>query len=187
LVEEILILYFYAGLIPIVLFAIIWRKLGGWPEAWWRIRRKHYFLAHVFDASGEDNRYPILMSAIEHKSQAGFDLNGKRRLVDEDDMARDTGRPSLYYNYDDMRPIPIFRWEKGGKKWDPSLVGAAYENKSIEDMHRIGGRRMSQFQLIVLVLLVVIFLVAAAGVYFAYNDYCALTPARCGGSIPRIG
>lgn len=172
---------------PFLIFLYIWRKLGGWPEAYWRIRRIPYFCVHIFDAGGQDNRYVLPMSEIQHKSEAGFDLNGKRRLTSEEDMGHDTGRPAWWYNYNEMRPIPMFSWMKGGKQWDASLVGAAYENRSIEDMHRIGRRGVPGLWLFVIALLVLVLIVAAAGVYFAYNNYCAIEPARCaGGSLPRI-
>lgn len=181
-------IYLYSS--PFLIFLYIWRKLGGWPEAYWRIRKIPYFCVHVFDAAGQDNRYVLQMTEIQHKSEAGFDLNGKRRLTSDEDMGHDTGRPAWYYNYNEMRPIPVFTWAKTSndrRQWDASLVGAAYENESISNMHRLGRRGIPPLWMMIIVLIILVLIVAGAGAYFAYNDYCALNPARCGGSIPRIG
>ena len=173
------IILFYLGIFPPAIFLLIWRRLGGWPEAWYRIKRIPYFVQVVFGPDGTPDRYVHAQSIIRRHSPPMFEFSGKLWGVDEENQARDTGRPCYYYNFDDLSPIPILHWKKG-TKIDPALVRAAFKNDTIERMHVLGQKHSRSPWLLVGLAIVVLVVVAVIGAYYSYNTFCAVTPEKCG-------
>lgn len=175
------------GMLGLVIVFSIWQRLGGWPEAYYRIARIDHFHPHVFGPDQEERRGTLKMTEIDKaKTPSSFNYDGGVRLIRDDRMARDTGRPAWYYNHNEMEPIDLFKWKKG-PNWEPSLVTAAYENDAIERVHRLGrGRGLPGWFWVLLVVLVV-FIVVIMSAYYNYNTYCAVKPESCGSGGVRIG
>jgi hypothetical protein len=166
------------GLLFLVGFYAVWRKLGGWPEAYYRIAQIPYFVQWVWGPTREPGRWVHKTEIIDTKKKS-FRCNEKDWQLNEEAMGRDTGRPAWYYLYDETEPLPIFKFKEGAKM-TPDMITAAYENDCIERVHRIGqGRRFPLVLMFMLAILIVIIIVMI-GVYFNYNTYCAVTPEKCG-------
>ena len=171
------------GTIPLVIFAIVWRRLGGWPEAYYRIKRISYFTQKVIMADGSVTRFVHKMRIIRHQSPPSFDFSGRTWSVDAENQLRDNGRPSWVYNHDDLRPVPVLNWGEGkahiDSKISPGLVFNAFHDKAIEEMHGLGQPKPKNIGLLLLVLIGIGILIAGVGLYYQYNVFCGLNPARC--------
>jgi hypothetical protein len=168
------------GLFILVAVFAVWRRLGGWPEAWYRITHKPYFVAHIFGASGASERYVLPWDAIEHHSPAQFDLHGKKWTIDEDNTMRDTGRPAWYFVHGDTRALPIRHWQDESKI-SPQVLYQAWKNKALQEMHGLGQKQPNWFLYAVLIVIVMIILVSVSA-YYSYNAYCAVSKS-CGGGV----
>ena len=171
-----------ALLIFVGIFAVF-QRLGGWPEAWYRISRVDYFSAVFFEPDGTPDRQVMPSVRLTTHSHPQFTVGkGKDALtytINEENTARINGRPAWYFNKDDFNAIPIRHWNMG-PKISPGVVYAAWQNKSLQEMHGIGQKKSNMpFILFALfAFLVVILLVTAA--YYSYNSYCAVSPSSCG-------
>jgi len=181
------IIEIYSCLFVLVIFTLIWKRLGGWPEAWYRIWRTSYFTFHPFGPDRSEGRFVLKMSDINTKTNPpSFTFGEKVWHVNDDAMGRDTGRPAWYYHFEDTEPLPIFAWKKGSKL-DPAMIAAAYENDCIERVHRIGRGRSVGMVFWVLLLVVIVIVIVAISAYYNYNTFCAVTPEKCGTGGVRIG
>jgi len=157
----------------------IWQRLGGWPEAWYRISRVDYFSAVMFGPDGTPNRHVKPMSDIKTHSMSQFQLGKKLYTINEENAARINGRPAWYFNQDDYNAIPIKHWNTG-PKISPGLVYAAWQNKSLEEMHGIGRKRNNLPFLLVALFAFLVIIMLTVAVYYSYNSYCAVAPTHCG-------
>ncbi len=162
----------------------VFQRLGGWPEAWYRITRVDYFSAVFFQPDGTPDRRVMPSTEITTHSHPQFTVGKDTYTINEENAARINGRPAWYFNRDDYNAIPIRHWNKG-PKISPALVYAAWQNKSLQEMHGIGQKKSNlPFILVALfAFLIVILLVTAA--YYSYNSYCAVAPQNCG-SVPSF-
>ena len=177
------ITYVYIALFAFFIYRMIWNRLGGSPEAWYRIRKIPYFFHYTF---GEDHSYDRCVhpwSIVEHHSPAMFTCKRGKYVVQDGAMARERGKPALYYNVNEAEPIQIFSWKKGGQI-DPALVQSAFENKTVEEMHRLGQGTDMRPWLILGIGLIIAIVVAGVAAYYGYDAHCALKPAACGGFKP---
>jgi len=178
-----LLILLQLGTIPLIVFSIIWRKLGGWPEAWYRIKRIPYFTQKVIMADGSVRRFVHKMILIRHQSPATFDFSDRTWSVDYENQTRDNGRPSWVYNHDDLRPIPILNWGEGKdhleSKISPGLIFSAFHDGTIQQMHGLGQPKPRSIGLLLVLLIGLGIMLAAASLYFNYNVFCGLNPAKC--------
>ena len=167
-----------ALMVFVSIFAVF-QRLGGWPEAWYRISRVDYFSAVFFEPDGTPNRKVMPTTRIKTHSHPQFTVEKGTFTINEENTARINGRPAWYFNPDDYNAIPIRHWN-AGPKISTGVVYAAWQNKSLQEMHGIGQKKSNMpFILFALFgLLVVILLVTAA--YYSYNSYCAVSPSSCG-------
>lgn len=176
-----IIIYSEIGLLFLVMIYAGWMKLGGWPEAWYRIRRTPYFTQHVYQPDRTEYRYVRKMEIILRDNPPRFAAGGKDWSWMDSRVGRDTGRPSIYYNHDDTEPIPIFDWKKPEDKLDPKLIQSAYENDAIERVHKIGLRGTPGWVWIIVAAVLIAVVITIVGAYLSWNTFCAVTPAKCGG------
>jgi len=160
---------------------LAWRRLGGWPEAWYRIGRIDYFSHHMFDASRKESRHVHRMDLIEVKSPAMFPCGKGRFHANEDARGMDTGRPAWWYNEGEMEPIPMFTWKQSRPGLNPSLVQSAWEDKALEDFHRIGTAFNWKPWLLIGGGIVLVMIVSMVSLYYAHDASCSLHPAACSG------
>jgi hypothetical protein len=160
---------------------MIWKHFGGWPEAWYRARGIPYFFAIIFQGDGTPIKSIHKDEIIESKSPAWFSYLEVKRSIDPDNAARSgTGRPLYYYTYDNMQPIPIFKWndEKWGPKLNGALVQAAFKNNVIERMHSFGRKQPIPWFLMLAIMILAVAMVAI-NIYYAHDAVCAIKPAQC--------
>ena len=151
-----LIIYSEVGMLFFVAVFAVFSRLGGWPEAYYRIFRIDYFLHHVFGPDRTDGRWVFKMNRIDTATKpATLTAGGKTWQLNEEAMGRDTGRPSWWHNYDETEALPIFDFKKDGKM-EPGLIAAAYENDCIERVHRLGSRHNFGLWFWVLILIAVV-------------------------------
>lgn len=133
--------------IPIAIAMRIWFTLGGWPEAYYRIFRKDYFVPVIREPDGKKKRWILRTSRIHSHSPATFamdwktgkeDPNAGEYLIEPDKQSRSNGRPSWDYAYNDCRPIPQ---DPGADRCDPVVVHKAIQNKVVGDIHREGEKK----------------------------------------------
>lgn len=181
------IFFGYVGVFAFGAFRFIWGRLGGWPEAYYRIRRISYFAHFVFAADGQPDRDVHRWTAIKHQSPAQFECRGKMWGVEPEAMARSIGRPALYYNYDNMIPIPLFRWtekQRNGSqeitKINPAAVMAAYKDETIQNIHN-WRRKTNPIVFVAVAGFAIIAVLVALELYYSYNVNCALRTTICPG------
>lgn len=109
-----------------------------------------------------------------------FSFNGKMRGIDDRNMGRHHGRPKWYFNWDDLVPLPIMHWHDGSKI-DPADIDAAWDNKFLEDMARLGEKKSPLVALLMVVLVVaaISLVIGIAGIYYSHDSLCALKPVSC--------
>jgi len=170
--------------IEIALFIIagifaVFQRLGGWPEAWYRISRVDYFSAVFFQPDGTPDRRVMPVSEIKSRSHPQFIYGKKSYTINEENTARINGRPAWYFNQDDYNAIPIKHWNTG-PKISPGLVYAAWQNKSLEEMHGIGRKKSNLPFLLVALFAFLMIIMLTVAAYYSYNSYCAVAPTHCG-------
>lgn len=177
----------------------IYNTLGGWPEAYYRIRRWSYFIDYI---KGPDKRFRkhTKLSKEIHHSPAMWNLGKGSYLVpDQEASASASGAPLWFHNWDDARPIPtsldVVTDEASGmtttkyrERMSPEAIRRGFENKIAADVHRNTEqnpqRGMSTLMLIILIVAVVLMV---GVLYYEYSNGCAVHAATCNGggtSIP---
>jgi len=171
----------YLGASPFVLATLIIYKLGGPLEAYYRIARIPYFAMTVFGPDGTEGFALLRYELINRKgSPPSFSYNGKMREIDDSNHGYHHGRPKWFYNYDDMHALPILHWNDK-HKINPALIDAAWNDKFLEELMRLGQKVPPLVALLIAVLGVAL---AAAvfglvSTYFAHDALCTLKPASC--------
>jgi hypothetical protein len=169
------------ALMPLIFVYIIWRKYGGWPEAWYRMNGTPHFFQIIFSADGTPSKHIHKSDIITTNSPATYPYNDRLWGIDPDNAARSvTGRPLYYYRYDNLNPIPINKWDE--KAWGPKINGellmAAAKNTAIERMHSFGRKQPIPWFLLLAVGVIAIVLVAV-NIYYSHDTLCAVKPALC--------
>jgi hypothetical protein len=173
----------YLGASPFVLGILIAYKLGGPLEAYYRIARIPYFAMTVFGPDGSEGFQLVRSELIRRQSPPMFSINGKTRQIDESNHAYHHGRPKYYFNYDDMTSIPIslpiLKWNS--HKINPSLIDAAWNDKFLEDLAKIGAKVPPLVTLLIVVLAISLIaaVVGVASTYYSHNAFCAVNPRAC--------
>lgn len=158
-------------IIVIAIIMRVWFTLGGWPEAYYRIFRKDYFVPVIREPDGKKKRWILRTSRIHSHSPASFSLNwktgkeddGGEYLIETDKQSRSNGRPSYDYNYNDCRPIPV---EPDQQRCDPIVVHKAIANKVVGDIHREGEKKKKRGG--IWIAIIVISIIGLVGYYSWY-------------------
>jgi len=169
------------GLMPFIGLYIIWRHYGGWPEAWYRFRDIGHFFQIIFSPDGTPSKHCHKDEIIREQSAPVFPFQDKLWEIDPDNAARSkTGRPLYYYQFDNLHPIPIKKWniEKWGPKLNGRLLMAAWKNNAIERMHEVGRKNPIPWFLI-LILIGIVVVMVAVNIYFARDVLCSIKPQAC--------
>src|SRR6266571_892958 len=158
----------------------IWNRMGGWPEAWYRVRGITYRQFYVILPNRQ----------IGPKDKTGEYFVPTRG---EEMFNNPHGAPAGLWNWDDVRPIPIFGREPDvvtasgvlvpKAKVDPMLVHAAYSNDALERRHKLnvksGNLKWGLFGTILLLSFILSFAAVFYTYYFGVNVNCALHTKAC--------
>lgn len=121
---------FILEMVMIVPF-IIFVKLGGWPEAFYRIFRVRYF-AHIhYDPDREALRYLTRATEIKTHSPSYFDWKGARWYIDSLNTERYHGRPQWRYIGNNAFPVPAFTMTR--QSVDAEAIRKAFNSKQLQD------------------------------------------------------
>lgn len=170
----------YLGISPFVLGLLITYKLGGPQEAYYRIARIPYFAFTVFGPDGSESFALARYELIKRNSPASFSYNGKMREIDDSNHGYHHGRPKWFYNYDDMHALPILHWNDKAKI-NPSMIDAAWNDKFLEDLAKIGAKVPPLVTLLIVILGVALIaaVLGIASIYYSHDAFCALKPGSC--------
>lgn len=171
----------------------LFQRLGGYPEALWRIQKKPYFVSYI---RGPDKRYrkhPDLLANVD--TQSGLSLwefgNGKYHLPESEAALTVNGVPLWFHQWDDIRAIPQYMDTVVGPdgktslqyrpKIPPAVIKAAFKSQVAKDIHREEQPKEgpSGFKWYTVVILAVLVLVTFATLYFSWNAYCGNHPTAC--------
>jgi hypothetical protein len=151
-------------------------KLGGWPEGWYRITRKPYFVEFILEPDMSITRRVHLQKMIQTNSLPQYSFQNKTRFIDRTNTIRSRGRFGGFYHSDDSIPIPVVTYPQRGEV-DAFKVDTFLKNDSIE---RLQGKavpkptriaRQGPWLLIGLILVLTLFLLM-----LTYNIYQAVHP-----------
>jgi hypothetical protein len=174
----------------------IYNMLGGWPEAYYRIRRYPYFVDYI---KGPDKRFRkhVFLTKLIHHSPAQFPFGKGNYLVpDEEASASGSGAPLWFHNWDDARPIPtsldtITDPETGQvttkyrDRLSPVSIRKGFENQVAADIHRNTEPNPQRGMSTLMLVLIIAGIVLMVGVlYYEYSNGCAVHAATCQGSVP---
>ena len=170
----------YLGVSPFILATVIVWYLGGAKEAYYRLARIPYFAMVVFGPDGSEGFTILRYELIKRHSPPSFSYNGKTREVDDTNRGYHHGRPKWFFNYDDMHALPILHWNDK-KKIDPALIDAAWNNKFLEDLAKLGQKVPPLITLLIVILAVSLIasIIGIASIYYSHDTYCALKPVNC--------
>ncbi len=161
-------LFVLALTFPMVLFI----KLGGWPEGFFRIFRVKYFSPIFIDAENTPRRFPLRSSIIKtgdpnlppYFEYKGFSNAVGRYYLDKMNQTKHNGRMSQYYYPDNPFPIPLLTLSHNPMISAESLE-KMYHDESILDFLKVGkekkttkGRGWLLYAVIGLVMIAVVIL-----------------------------
>ncbi len=153
---------------PMVLFI----KLGGWPEGFFRIFRVKYFSPIFIDSENTPRRFPLRSSIIKtgdpnlppYFEYKGFSNGVGRYYLDKMNQTKHNGRMSQYYYPDNPFPIPLLTLSHNPMISAESLE-KMYNDESILDFLKVGkekktakGRGWLLYAVIGLVMIAVVIL-----------------------------
>jgi len=155
----------------------IWGALGGWPVAYWRIRRIPAFIQFIIEPDARISINPHKMNLIKTDTLAHFEFrNAEWFWGDSDCHGTRYGLSTVMHNFDDSRAVP-FR-KIGKERMAPIEIHKSYANKSIADLNRLGVKQPRGRFLLLLLLLVAVFILSEALIYY-YNAACAANSPTC--------
>ncbi len=137
--------------IPLVVFV----RLGGWPEGYYRIFKIRYFGFVVYDPDGTPIRRVKKMSKVKVKSPPHFEWNKKTFYLHNPNAERFHGRPQWRYTPDNSLPIPMFtgnvevvlddgtilKREMPNDRLDPRSIFKAYNQDVTSDLLKMGTEK----------------------------------------------
>ena len=130
--------------LPMVLFI----KLGGWPEGFFRIFRVKYFSPIFIDSENTPRRFPLRSSIIKtgdpnlppYFEYKGFSNGVGRYYLDKMNQTKHNGRMSQYYYPDNPFPIPLLTLAHNPMISAESLE-KMYHDESILDFLKVGKEK----------------------------------------------
>jgi len=170
----------YLGVSPFILAILIIWHLGGAQEAYYRIARIPYFAMTVFGPDGSESFALLRYELIQRRSPPSFSYHGKMREIDDTNHGYHHGRPKWFFNYDDFHALPILHWNEK-KRIDPSHLDAAWNDKFLEELARLGQKVPPLVTLLIIILVVSLIasVIGIASIYYSHDAYCALKPVNC--------
>jgi len=132
---------------PLILFV----KLGGWPEGFFRIFRVKYFSPIFIDSENTPRRFPLRSSIIKtgdpnlppYFEYKGFSNGVGRYYLDKMNQTKHNGRMSQYYYPDNPFPIPLLTLSHNPMISAESLE-KMYNDESILDFLKVGKEKKAQ-------------------------------------------
>jgi hypothetical protein len=148
-------------IIPVMLFM----RLGGWPEGFYRIFRIKYFAFWDIDSDNSLIPHVLHWRHLKTHSPTYFDYKGKRYYTDEFNTMRRNGRPAWMYKKNNAFPIPVNTMQR--QSVDAEAIRKAFNSKQLQDylQSREGKKpeshlgRYAAIAVLALVFLFIIFLV----------------------------
>lgn len=178
-----------------------WNRLGGWPEAWYRVTGTTYRQLYVFLPNRRIGRFLKKESELKVGSAARAELQITKEKkgdfmipTEGNEMFNNpAGAPASIYNWDDVRPIPIFGREPDANKADgttvpkakidPFLIHKAYENDLLERRHKLNQKssnvKWGIFGFLIALSVMLSFAAVFYTYYFGVNLNCALHTKAC--------
>ena len=172
----------FAFVFGIVIFTIVFFKLGGWPEFWYRVNDIPYFVEGIIKEDASTFKH-IHKSEIIKGDPPMYSSHGNKRGTSSTNTLRYHGRPYWIYLADELNPVRML--DQSAPRISSSEVQAAFERKALADMHGIGQKGFPPILIFILVVGVIAIMVAGISAYFSYNAFCALNPHACG-SVPGV-
>lgn len=173
-------LYLIAG---VALAFRVWNMLGGWPEAWYRIRRISYFVDYIRGPDKRFRKHVFKAAIIQHHSPAMFAFGRGSYLVPDNEASNSaSGAPLWFHNWDDSRPIPVTLGKDAEfrERMPPEVIRKGFESKVAADIHRHGAPETHKTSWLILVAILVLVVLIMGVLYYDYNTYCATHPNQCG-------
>lgn len=180
---------FYAFFIGFIIF----QRLGGYPEAWYRIRRIPYFVDYIRGPDKKYRRHVEQMAKIA--TDAGISLwhfgVGDYHLPDGEASLNTNGAPMWFHAWDEARAIPQYMDSEVGPdgkprrvfrpKVPPSILAAGMKTKVARDIHRDEEEPKGPegFKFLTIALLGIMIVVMVVVLYFEYSNHCGLSPKSC--------
>lgn len=170
------------------ILTVLWYKLGGWPEIWYRARGIPYFMHGIIEPDGTPSHQILKVEIIKGENPPMYKDRGKSWAIDNENALRYHGRPYYINNFDDFLPIPMLHWERGPIKIDPKEINDAWDRSALRDMHGIGLKRpVPPILIFILAIAVIGILASAVAAYYSYNAFCGINPHACGQGPPIRG
>lgn len=164
----------------------LFRRAGGWPEAFYIMFNIDYFQPYILQANDKIRRYFIRMSKVRTHSAAMFTVGKDENAADyllpvtnDEKFANPHNAPAGFYNHDDSRPVPVKN--RSAEKVDPVVIHTAFNNDALEKLNSPEAQRkaLRQQTTILVLLLFVTFMAAMISAYYAYNTACAAHSPVC--------
>lgn len=170
---------------------IIFQRLGGWPEAMYRIRRIPYFVDYIRGPDKRFRRRIFPLDMIQKHSPAMFRYGrGDYMVPDEAASASANGAPMWLHNWDDSRPIETnidtihnpdgSVTTKFRERIPPEVIQAGFEGKVVADLAHEGDEvKSNKLAWYIVPMLLILLLAIVVELYYGYNNYCGLHPKSC--------
>lgn len=197
---------FYTALFLLLIAGRTVNSQGGALIVFWRIIGRKWFLHTQIGPDGNTTRKALPMKIVKTHSVPTYEFQGKEWFVGgEDETARIYGGPQWVYRYNDARPLPLRQIESkmvevkekmkeadgterevtkmvpmvvAGKPIDPTLINAAWRNKSIEAFNKLGDKPNKFRWGLLGFVIAVIFIITAFNLLYTYyygvNIACAV-------------
>jgi len=171
---------------------IIFQRLGGYPEAWFRIRRVPYLVDYIRGPDKKYRRHIEEMAKIDTSS--GLAMwhfgNGDYHLPESEASLNANGAPMWFHAWDEGRAIPQYMDTVVGPdgkatlvfrpKVPPSILQAALKSKVAHDIHREEeAPKVEGFKWATITLLIITIVIMIGVLYFEYSNHCGISPKSC--------
>ncbi len=171
---------------------IIFQRLGGYPEATYRIRRLPYFIDYIRGPDKKYRRHVEEMVKIDSSSGIAmwkFGI-GWYHLPESEASLSSNGAPMWFHAWDEARAVPQYMDTVVGPdgkaslqfrpKVPPAILAAALKSKVARDIHREEEESKPEgFKWATITLLIIGIMITVGVLYFEYSNYCGIHPKLC--------
>lgn len=188
--------------LPFYIFSnAIWNRLGGWPEAWYRVTGTSYRQLYVILPNRRIGRFLrkeselLIGSAARAEIQFTKEKKGEYFIPTrgEEMFNNPAGAPASLHNWDDTRPIPLFGREPDAlsadgslipkAKIDPMLIHQAFKNDVLERRHKLNVKQSNLkwgiFGFLIAIGVIFDFAIVYYTIFYGVNVNCALHTKAC--------
>jgi hypothetical protein len=171
---------------------IIFQRLGGYPEAWYRITRKPYFIDYIRGPDKKYRRHVEEMTKIDTSSGIAMWNLGKGfyHLPESEASLSSNGASMHFHSWDEARAIPQYMDTVVGPdgraslqfrpKVPPAILAAALKSKVARDIHREEELSKPEgFKWATITLLIIGIVIMIGVLYFEYSNHCGISPKSC--------